>query len=251
MKQLQQGLSDSELDRRLAAARPKDHDVSVGAVSQAVAVARAEAQRRAPKRRMLWGAVVGAVCFGAIGVTPAGAAGIQWIATQVGWAPAAGGEIIADSEWVDLSAPDLVGYLHSIFPSSLPLAQQASRVAIVEQVAFESRRIGGVQQGIGLQARMEQLVLDGWLVEWSDARSDGDLARVAAAETVIRTAPTWPAVASTSEARLRALLESLVDRIDEGDDQAAQALAQVLALPSWDGADRDPFELTAPSRDSR
>lgn len=210
MKHLAEEVPSLELDRRLAAAKPVQVEVSRSAIAHTVAVARTESLRRAPRARIAWAAAVLALCVGTVGVTPATAAGIRWIATQVGWAPVAGGEVLADSEWVALSAPALEQCLDEVFPRTLPLAPQSSQASIVNQVARENSAMGGIRQAVGLQSRMEQLVLDGWLVELADARSGNDRARVAAAVAVVQVAPEWPATAATAEPHWSDLVHALI-----------------------------------------
>lgn len=135
---------------------------------------------------------------GGVVAAPAAADVVRAFMAQSDWDPEPGGEILPDSEWVEVGAPDLEQYIDFIYPDYLVLAPGQTREQIVSAVAGLWKGQEGLTQEVGLRLSMELGVFCGWANEWVDAHDTGDEARAEAAIDGMLLTTTWPAQAATN-----------------------------------------------------
>lgn len=231
-------ITDDELDARLAQAAAAAPSVHPGTAALLVMATRERARSRMLRRRIAATAAGTALLIGGVAAAPAAAEGVKRFLAQSDWQPAAGGEILPDSEMVDLGAPDLAEYIDSIYPEWLPLAPGQTRAALVAEVAAASAQADTMTQEVGLRRALERLAYIGWLDEWIAGHAAGDGAREDAALAVIADAPTWPAYVATDGGGITAFMSRVAAALAAGRADAAHAALQMEAAPSWDGVDR-------------
>ena len=232
--------TEDELDLRLSRA---DRAVSLqlpDVISDRLLVAtRREATRR---RRIRVGVIAGVLSFTVAGAGlagPAAADAIRHFLAQSSWHPKAGGEILPNSEWVNVDAPDLRDYIDSVYETSLPLAPGQTRASVVDLEVKAWAGMTGVTQEVGLRSDMERTVYSAWICEWIAADDAHDQTRKSAAAGVIAEAPTWPATLATDGSGGTASMRLFSQGISAGDRDSAEAVAQWDGLACWDGIDRE------------
>lgn len=231
-------ITDDELDARLGRAALQPPELSPGTTALLAAATRERARSRTIRRRIVAAAAGTALLVGGVVAAPAAAEGLRRFLAQSEWQPAAGGEILPDSEMVDLGAPDLAQYIDTIYPTALPLAPGQTRAGLVAQVVAAYSQPDATMQEVGLRRALERLAYIGWLDEWNAAHAAGDATRERAALAVIADAPTWPAFVATDGGGITAFMSRGAKALAAGRADAAQAMLQMEAAPSWDGVDR-------------
>jgi hypothetical protein len=161
--------------------------------------------------------------LGLVAVSPVAADVVRHFLAQSDFDPAPGGEVLPDSEWVDVGAPDLADYVDSIYPDYLVLAPGQTREQIVDDVTARWSGMSGVTQEVGFRRDMEIAVFCGWAKEWREAREIDDDGRAQAAVDGMLLTTTWPALAATDGG-------GVVDR-------------QVEIINAGTSGDRDDFEF--------
>ncbi len=194
-------ITDEELDSRLGLADPAR---LVRADEAALAELLSDVRRRVPpaapwyrRHRALAGlGVAGAVLVGGALAAPAAADVIRQFFAQSDWRPAAGGEILPDSDWIDFSAPDVNAYVESLYPEWLPLPPDTDRAAFIDTV-LDNMPATGLMQEIGVENTYEWRAQCAWLDEWEGALGAGELDRVEAAAAVLQESASWPGIVAT------------------------------------------------------
>lgn len=204
---------DEDLDRRLAGL---DRAEPVApAVLDALANAAHREGRSSRRHRLVAGVLSGLLVLGGgIVAGPAAADVARRFLAQANWFPSAGGEILADSEWVDTSAGDLRAYVESIYPEWLELAPSQTRGSVLDGVVAISAANPGLTQEVGLRRMIETDAYCGWAVELIQAHRADDDARYDNAAAIVLAAADWPAIVATDGGgisdRLRTAGESAV-----------------------------------------
>ncbi len=231
--------TEDELDFRLAKAdRTTGLQLPDVVGDRLLAATRREATRR---RRIRAGVIAGVLSFAVAGAGlagPAAADAVRHFLAQSEWHPKAGGEVLPNSEWVNVDAPDLRDYINSVYETFLPLAPGQTRGSVVDAEVKVWAGETGVTQEVGLRSDMEQTVYSGWICEWVAADDAHDPARKSAAAKVIAQAPTWPATIATDGGGVTDSMRLVSQGISAGDRDSAEAVAQWNRLSCWDGTDR-------------
>jgi hypothetical protein len=228
-------MNDEDLDRRLRAADRMDgvrlpESVLEGVHREARAIA-----DRSLRRRISAVAGIGVFSLGALTAAPSAVQAItHWLAVAE-WQPDAGGEILPDSEMVDLSAPDLPEYIASLYPEWLPLAPGVTREQLVADVVGADLPEEGFTQEVGFRERFESLAYCGWVDAWLTA---DDPAVTSAAIAVMRDAIDWPAFTATDGGGRREYLTVYAMAAESGDRDGVQFAAWQYGCSAWDGTDR-------------
>ena len=233
-------LTDNELDARLAVSRRGIREAAIPAemISRTVTDFRTTARRRLLRTRVTAVVAAGVILVSGAVAAPAAANIVQRFLAQSPWSPAAGGEILPQSEWVNTGAPDLTEYISSVYPDWLPLAPGQTRDSVISQMSAQSAANPGLTQEVSLRRSLELTVYVGWLGEWLSAHDAGDIDRMDAAAAVLQDAPSWPALVATDGGGVTKLMAGVAVEIADGNYEAAQAAAQYELAPSWDGTDR-------------
>jgi len=231
-------MHDDELDARLRAA---DRMVGV-AIPEADldrAFDAARNQGRAGHRLRL-GIVAGAVALGLGGgivAAPAVADTIrEWFAVAE-WQPDPAGEVLPDSEMVDLSAPDLAEYIASRYPEWLPLAPGTTRQQLIDAVVGRWQAVpeAGFTQEVGFREDFESLAYCSWVDAWL---TSADSSVVSRATDVMREAIEWPAFVATDGGGRAEFLTAYAMAAEAGDRDGVQLAAWQYGCGSWDGESR-------------
>ena len=208
-------MNDADIDRRLRAADCA-HAIDGGTLD-ALAVA-AQREGRTSRRRRLTAIGLSAlvVIGGGAVAAPAAADAVRQFLAQSDWFPAAGGEILPDSEWIDTGQPDLRAYLDTVSTDGVELAPGEDRDALLDAVAESHAANPGLTQEVGLRRSIEVRAYCGWAVELIDAQRVGDDAGYDRAAAVVLGAAEWPALLATDGGgitdRLRDVGQAAVDR---------------------------------------
>lgn len=235
--------TDDELDARLARADRAAGAFPAGsALERLAAETRRESRQTSLRRRVAALTGTGLLVVGGVAVAPAAADTARQFLAQLDWSPEPGGEILPDSEMVDLSAPDLPDYVASLDFPEIPLAPGQTREGLIAEVAAQWAVPDGVAQEVGIRHSFEILVWWGWLDELDAALVAGNVARQDAALAVLHEAPTWPAMVATDGDIITIIMDFFVDELDRTRDrEVLQVLLRLEWAPSWDGVER--FEL--------
>lgn len=194
-------ITDDELDSKLHLADPS-RALRIGkpALDELLDATRRQELPIVPwyrRRRLLASlGIAGAVLVGGALTTAAAAEVIRHFVAQSDWHPAAGGEVLPDSNWIDFSAPDVKAYVVSLYPAWLPLPPDADRTAFIGTV-LDNMPATGLMQEIGVENTYEWRAQCEWLDEWDGAVRVGDSERVAAAAAVIQESASWPGIVAT------------------------------------------------------
>jgi len=212
-------IDDRELDMRLASLA-RAVDVDDATLNRLAADARADGHRGWRARLIALGSGVLVVLAAAITVTPVAADALREFLAIAEWYPEPGGEILPDSEWVDIAAPDLREYVESIYPDYLVLGPGQTREQVVSDVVGHWDGLDGVTQEVGLRLDMEMAAFCGWAQEWRAAYDSGDPDRAEQARDAMLVTTTWPAQAATNGGGIvdhqRAIVDQAVDgRVSE------------------------------------
>lgn len=232
--------TENELDSRLSRAdRSVELQIPEAMGERLLAATKREATRR---RRFRIGIIAAALSFtvvGGLAAGPATADAIRHFLAQSSWHPKAGGEVLPNSEWVNVDAPDLRDYIDSVYETSLPLAPGQTRESVVDLEVKAWAGLTGVTQEVGLRSDMERTVYSAWICEWIAADDAHDPTRKSVATEVIAEAPTWPATVATDGGGGTASMRLFSQGISAGDRDSAEAVAQWDGLACWDGTDRE------------
>lgn len=185
-----------DLDRRLGAADPA-RPVAPHVLDALSAEAHREGRFSRRRRLTIIGLSSLLVIGGGAVAAPAAADVVRAFLAQADWFPAAGGEVLADSEWVDTSQRDLRAYLDTVYPVWLELAPGQDREGILDAVAADSAANPGLTQEVSLRRMIETRAYCGWAVELADAHAAGDERRYDAAAAAVLSAADWPAIVAT------------------------------------------------------
>jgi hypothetical protein len=228
-------MRDDELDERL-----RSFDRMRGVRVPGEVLDRTVAEVRAGRQRLRAGVIAGAAVLGIGGLLAAPVAANalrEWLAVAE-WQPEAGGEILPDSEMIDLSAPDLPEYIASRFPDDLPIPPGATREELIAAVVehWQSVPETGFTQEIGFRYEFERLAYCGWL----DARlTSVDIAVLARADAVLEEAIRWPAFVTTdADGVVPIFLRAYAEASHRGDLDGLQYAAWQYGCPVWDGDPR-------------
>jgi len=235
-------MSDTELLTALRAADPAS-SVTLSADEASKAVRRSRGTR-GPRRRLLLATGLAAVLV--VGV-PAGALASGFLA-RTGWfgSPNPGDdrgtctstEYDCNSEWIDLSAPDLDEVVKSVYPEWMPLAPGVTREDLTARVVAIMTADNALAPERLLRRTFESESYKDWLGAWIAAHDSGDVLAQEAASRVITEASDWPTLVATDGGGVTDIMRAYAERIAAGDSDAAQAMAQFEGAPGWDGVDR-------------
>ncbi|MFT3797281.1 hypothetical protein [Microbacterium sp.] len=234
--------TDTDLIAALRAADPAAAtDVTGGRARDAVRQARPV--RRPHRGKILVAAVAAIVVVG----VPAGAVATGF-AARTGWfgspnpgddrGSAVSTEHDVNSEWIDLGASDLDEVVASVYPEWMPLAPGVTREDLTARVVAIMTADGAVAPELLLRRTFESESYSDWLGAWIAADGAGDAAAREAAARVIGAASDWPALVATDGGGVTDSMRAFAERIEDGDAEAAQAMAQLWGAPAWDGVDR-------------
>jgi len=187
---------EHDLDSRLARL---SRSVDVGPeVLDVLAISTRDVARSTLRHRLIAGVTAGLLVLGAGAVAaPAAADAVREFLAQTGRPIGSGSEVIPDSEWIDLGAPDLRQYVESIYPEYVLLAPGQTRESAIDVVVEMWGQRNGETQAVGLQRTVETLAFCGWTTEWISAREDDDPGRAKTAAEMMLLTTTWPAVIAT------------------------------------------------------
>jgi hypothetical protein len=189
-------MNDEELDRRLRTAdRMSGVRIAEEVLDRVHSDVRAEAARSL-RRRAAAVVGLGVLSLGALATAPAAADVVrEWLAIAE-WQPEAEGEILPDSDMIDLSAPDLPDYIASRFPEWLPIPPGTTREQMIDDVVASWHNVpeAGFTQEIAFRYDFERIAYCGWVDAWL---TSDDVATVARATDTIRAAVDWPAFTAT------------------------------------------------------
>ena len=233
-------LMDDDLDRRLLRAdSARDIELSDDVVDSFSSALREAVRSARPTRSRRSMTIAGLGLVVLLVGTPAIAVGVNSFFAQTSSFPRGGGEVIAGSEWIDLSASDLGEYIASVYPQWLPLPPGMKKSELLAQVTTEMASFGdGMMQEVGIQRRFEELAFRGWLSEYLGATEVDDEPRAESPLAGLRAVPGCPAYAATDGGAATTTIASLIESIASGDGESAQMLAQMEQLEQWDGVDR-------------
>lgn len=227
-------MRDTEIDERLRSLdRMADVRMPAEVLDRAVADVRAG-------RRWRRGALIGAalLALGGLLAAPVAANAVrEWLAVAE-WQPEAGGEILPDSEMIDLSAPDLPEYIASRYPEWLPVPPGSSREQLIADVVDHWQNVpeAGFTQEIGFRWEFERLAYCGWL---ETRLTSNDLAELTRADQVLEEAIRWPAFTATdADGVVPIYLRAYSDASRRGDLDGLQYGAWQYGCPVWDGDPR-------------
>lgn len=210
-----------DLDKRLKALDRAPAIASTTLDDLASAVQREARASRRWRVRVIGASAVLALAGGIV-AAPAAADAVRSFLAQSDWNPEPGGEILPDSEWVEVGAPDLEEYVDSIYPDYLELAPGQTREQIVSAVAGLWDGQKGLTQEVGLRLEMEIGVFCGWANEWTAAHSAGDEPRAAVAIDGMLLTTTWPAQAATNAGGIVERQIEIVGYASAGDVESFQ-----------------------------
>lgn len=232
-------ITDEELTQRLGrqALSKQTLGMPAGAVALLVSETRIKAESGSFRRKILAASVGATVVGGGFVAGPATADAVRHFLAQTD-ALFGGSEVIEHSEFVDTSAADLGAYIESIYPTWLPLAPGQTREGVIEQVRAQHAANPGVTQEVGIRRSLERAAYLGWLHEWIEAHTAGDVGRMDVASGILLDAAAWPAVVATDGGGVTYIMSRFAQEIAAGNVDAAQELAQVELAPFWDGVDR-------------
>jgi hypothetical protein len=201
-------MNDADIDRRLRAA-DRAHAIAGGTLD-ALAVA-AQREARTSRRRRLTAIGMSAllVVGGGAVAAPAAADAVREFLAQSDWFPAAGGEILPDSEWVDLEAGDLREYIEFVYPEYIPIPPSMTRDEIIDRTYEIWNQPDATTQEVSLRRSVETFAYCGWAVELIDAQRDGDAGRYDRAAQTVLAAAEWPALVATDGGGITAHLREV------------------------------------------
>ncbi|UIN31182.1 hypothetical protein [Microbacterium binotii] len=235
-------MSDAELLTVLRAADPASA-ITLSTAEASESLRRSRAARK-PRRRLLIATSLAAVLV--VGV-PAGALASGLVA-RTGWfgSPNPGDdrgsctstEYDCNSEWIDLSAPDLDEVVESVYPEWMPLAPGVTREDLTGRVVVIMTADNALAPERLLRRTFESESYKDWLGAWIAAHDRGDAVAQEAASRVITEASDWPTLVATDGGGVTDIMRAYAERIAAGDSDAAQAMAQFEGAPGWDGVDR-------------
>ncbi len=236
-------MSDEDLLGALRAADPASRVVL--SPSEATLVVRRARPASRPRRWPIWTAALAGVLV--IGV-PAGAVATGF-AARTGWfgSPNPGDDRAthqstemsnANDEWIDLGADDLADVVGTLLSPAMPLAPGVTAEDLVARTVDAIAQDDAVATETGVRRSLEHESYTDWIDAWIAAHDRGDAAGQHAAAEVLAEAADWPAMVATDGGGVTDVMRGFAARIAAGDDEAAQALAQVESAPSWDGVDR-------------
>jgi hypothetical protein len=227
-------MTEEELDERL---RSFDRMRGVAVPDEVLEQLLAEARSRGRiGLRRKTAAIVGAALLGLGGLVAAPAAADavrEWLAVA-DWQPEAGGEILPDSEMVDLSAPDLPDYIASRYPEWLPLAPGQTREELIATVVEQWSNVpeAGFTQEVGLRHSFEIAAYCGWVGAWLDAEN---LDRAAEAGRVLADAAHWPAMEATDGDIIVEIMDEVARSAAAGDREGPLFVAALYGCAAADG----------------
>lgn len=189
-------IEETDLDRRLSAlhrAPSVDPQVLDRLALEAQHFGRGQFRRRLT----VFGLSVMVVIGGGLIAAPAGADAVREFLALSDWDPDDGGENLAASDWVDLSADDLHDYIDYIFPEWIPIPPSMTRADIVDRTYEISYQANTLTQEVSLRRSIETFAYCGWAVELIDAERHGNAERYDRAAEIVLSAADWPALVAT------------------------------------------------------
>ncbi len=227
-------MRDDELDERL---RSLDRMADIGMPGEVLD--RTVAAVRTGRRRLRAGVLAGAAVLGLGGLlaAPVAANAVRdWLAVLD--EQATGTEVLPDSEWIDLSAPDVREYVETIFPDALPIPPGMSRDRMIGDTLAQWEAVPDVEitSNWGFLYEFERRAYCGWL----EVRlTSTDLALLTRADQVLEEAIRWPAfVATDADGVVPTLLRAYSDASRRGDVDGLQFAADKHGCEIWDGDGR-------------
>lgn len=211
------GITELELDRRLAATRDRVGEQPEARASiDAVRAARTEGRRRRTRRRGLGTAAAAALLALGIAAGPAAADRGREFLAQADWFPESGSEVLAGSEWIDTSAIDFPEYLVTKYPNYVPLAPGHSRDDLIARV-LATFTTPALTQEVSIRRGFEQIGYCDWIHEWN---TNADPSARERATGVLREAIEWPAMNATDGGGIVANMRQIADHSEHGDEAA-------------------------------
>jgi hypothetical protein len=231
-------MRDDQLDRRLRRTDPMAGVHVPEHVLDRMHVEVRAASAKSRQRRFAGIAGLGVFALGGLTAAPVAADAVrEWLAVAE-WQPEAGGEILPDSEMVDLSATDLPEYIAAKYPDWLPIPPGSTREQLIAQVVERWSQVPevGFTQEVGIRETFERIAYCGWVDAWLTA---GDPAVVAEATGVMADAPEWPAINQTDGGGVVAVLAVFAEAARTGDHDGVQYAAWQWGCSAWDGDPRE------------
>lgn len=233
-------ITDDELDGRLRLGRlgMRGEVLPAAVVSGLISDTRATARRRT--LRMQATAATGAVVIVVSGIVagPATADIVQKFLAETVLNPRSDNVFSSSDEWINTGASDFPEYAATTYPQWLPLAPGQTQQEVIAQVVAQNAATAALTRAISVRRNFENVVYGAWMGEWIAAHDAGDPARMTTAITVLKDAPTWPAMVTTDGGGVTKLMAGFVAEMADGKSDVAQAAAQYDGNPSWDGIDR-------------
>lgn len=209
-------VSEQELNDRLAGA--KRGDLSAPDAFFDAMLAEVSQDRPSPgtPRKAVVVGIVGALLVGGASL-PAAAEGLRAFLAQADFFPEGGTEVIANSEWVDTSAPDFPEYLRATFWTDATLPPGMSHDDLLERIIEVHTTNPGLTQEVGFRRFYEVVAQCGWMSEWRQAtlRSDDNAVRIAAAQ--LQAATTWRGIVTTDGGGIVESYQEVANAVATGD----------------------------------
>lgn len=215
-------VSEQGLDDRLASAKRGDLSAPDAFFDAVLAEAAQERPTSRTPRKAVVVAIVGALVIGGAAL-PSAADELETFLAQTGWDPPTSSEIIANSEWVDTSAPDFPEYLRATFWTDATLPPGMDHDALIERIIQQHRANPSTTQEVGFRMFYELVAQCGWMSEWNQAmrRGDDNAARIAAAQ--LEAATTWRGLVTTDGGGIMERYRDVADAAAAGNTRAFAA----------------------------
>lgn len=205
-----------DLDSRLSRLS-RNADVNPRILDELVISTR-DVARSTLRHRLVAGVTAGLLVLGAgAAAAPAAADAVREFLAQSDQQFEEGGEILPDSEVVDLSASDLRAYIDYVFPEDLPIPPSQTREWLGDRTYEMSNASNTVAQEVSLRRQIETLAYCGWVVEYLDAERHGDDRRTDAAAVVLVAAADWPALVATDGGGIMDRYRNAGDSVEAGE----------------------------------
>ena len=209
-------VSEQELDDRLASAKRGDLSAPNAFFDAMLAEAAQDRPSSRASRKAVVVAIVGALVVGSAAL-PAAAEELKKFLAQADFFPASGTEIIANSEFVDTSAPDFPEYLRATFWTDATLPPGMGHESLLERIIELHTANPGLTQEVGFRRFYEVVAQCGWMSEWRQAtlRGDDNAVRIAAAQ--LQAAATWRGIVTTDGGGVIELYQEVASAVATGD----------------------------------
>jgi hypothetical protein len=234
-------ITDEDLDARLWRIDPARSFPELNGEVSRLVEDHLTRSRTAPRRRLKRRGIIGIGVLAAllIGGVPAAAGASNLYKALSNWYPAAGGEVLRNSPWVDTSKSDFPALAESIYPSWLPLPSAVSPTTIERSTVKTFTDNPGLTQEITIEGGFERAAYCTWVGDWLANDTKGNIpARQTAAMTMIAAAK-WPGTVAANGGHPDVVKQGLGAKALSGDRSAVQLEAQLEVCPAWDGIQRN------------